>query len=373
MDKILFLTHWYPNDENTHKGIFIKNHAHCFDSFSDLTVVDFNISYAKRIYQSDVYRSNDDGLDVLHIHLKSRFYKFIYYSLIFQYILLKKIFKKEELKVEEYDLLVSNVIFPNGILAWKLASKFKKKLIHIEHWSYLKTFLTKDIHRRKGLKALDYASKIIVISNVLKKEFSNFNFDNKIDIIPNVVDSKFEYLKKLGSNSIRFLAIANWRKPKNPFNFIKALNELKNRNFNIKLKMIGEGEQLEEIKKMNLSFEIDFVGMVKNSELPFFFQEADFFIHGSDFETFSIVAIEALQTGTPVISSKVGVLPEEITDENGVLCDGNVESWVNSIEKAINCQYNHEMIAKKIKGKYSKERIAQLFEEIVRKTTDGDN
>jgi glycosyltransferase involved in cell wall biosynthesis len=88
---------------------------------------------------------------------------------------------------------------------------------------------------------------------------------------------------------------------------------------------------------------------------------ADFFLHGSDYETFSIVSIEALFTGTPVIGSRVGVLPEVINDSNGVLCENSVESWVGGIDTAMARNYDHESISVKSKQKFSERNVRDLL------------
>lgn len=367
--KILFIAHWYPNSQDTHKGIFIRNHAKSLHPVSDLTVIDFNISYAKVFYAKKVYREIDrDGLDTLHVHIKSKYYKLLYYFLAFQMCVLKKALKKENIAVSDFDLIFSNVLFPSGIVGYRLARKYNKPLYHIEHWSYLSTFLQKDFHRKEAAKVLKYATKVIVVSEVLKRSMEQFCESSKIYIVPNVVDTHFVFCPKIEEKgTVKFLAIANWRKPKNPFVFVDALEELakERKDLQIKLTMIGEGEQLERIKKQTISYEINFEGKVENSNLQTYYQNADFFLHGSDYETFSIVAIEALLTGTPVIGSKVGILPAVINESNGILCENNSTHWYNGIQASLATKYNHAEIAENIKNQFTYSAISKEFEELI--------
>ena len=370
MKNHLFIAHWYPNEINTHKGIFIENHARCINTIANLTVVDFSIQYSKNIYSKKVYRGKDnEGVDVLHIHIASRFYKSIYYSLIFQSMILKKSLKKEGINVNDYDSIISNVIFPSGIIGWKLAKEYNKQLFHIDHWSHLKKFLLTDFHKRKALKALKYSTKISVVSELLKKDLVDFISEEKIEIIPNVVKPIFHYSTKNFDNEdkIKFLAVANWRSPKNPFLFVEALEELaiKNSGKQIELTIIGEGEQLDVLKKRNGKLNITYAGVIPNDEMLRFYQESNFFLLGSDYETFSIVSIEALMTGTPVIGNNVGVLAEVINPMNGILCDQTLESWIEGIEKAINTKFVHSSIAAAVKNRYSPENIAMKFKKML--------
>ena len=73
------------------------------------------------------------------------------------------------------------------------------------------------------------------------------------------------------------------------------------------------------------------------------------------------MTIEALFTGTPVIGSRVGVLPEVIDTSNGVLCDNTVESWIDGIRKAMSRKYNHLDISVNAKQMFSEERVRDLI------------
>jgi len=334
----------------------------------DLQIIDFSIENGKTWYKKDVFESCDSDLNTLHIHIQSKWYKFLYYSFWFQFFTLKLALKKNGINPKDFDLFVSNVLFPSGILSWMLAKKYKKKLYHLEHWSGIKKFLNSDFHKRKGRKALKYMTKIGVVSEILKKELTTEQLDSKISIVPNVVRSNFSYLKKeKAENTYRFLAIANWRRPKNPFLFLDALKVITENNPDkiFEVELIGEGEQLQEIKSRNYPFQITYVGNVPNAELTNHFQQADFFLHGSDFETFSVVTIEALLTGTPVIGSPVGVIPEVINDANGIVCENSTKSWSKGIEDAINTEFNHFEIAENSKDIYSEERITAILKSFI--------
>jgi len=366
--KVLSIAHWFPNENNPSNGIFIKKHLEAIDSITELLIVDFSISYSKSIYTKKVFRSKND-LKILHIHIKSRFYKYLYYSLIFQTYILNKALKKEKISVDNFDLIVSNVIFPSGIIGYKLANKYKKPLILIEHWSYFGAFLKKDIHRKKGVKTLEYTDSIIVVSEILKSIVIEYCNPEKVMVIPNIISNQFQFLKskELIDNTISFLAISSWKKPKNPFFYINALEELTLKKIypKFKLILIGEGPQLDEIKEMKLNFSIEYIGNVKNEELPNYFENANYFLHGSDFETFSIVGIEALMTGTPVICSPVGVLNEVINESNGIICENNIESWKIGIEKAFKTEYDFDEIAEGQKDKFTKEHVTSLFKKVL--------
>ena len=72
-------------------------------------------------------------------------------------------------------------------------------------------------------------------------------------------------------------------------------------------------------------------------------------------ETFGFVAAESIINGTPVIGSKIGAIPEVVTDGvNGLLFEpGNVNSLVSAIKKMDDAASYKKLIIGCTKTKYT--------------------
>ena len=59
---------------------------------------------------------------------------------------------------------------------------------------------------------------------------------------------------------------------------------------------------------------ISFIGAVAQQELPLYYNASDVLVIPSYYESFGLVALEAMACGIPVIASRVGGLPTTVKD-----------------------------------------------------------
>lgn len=105
---------------------------------------------------------------------------------------------------------------------------------------------------------------------------------------------------------------------------IRAMTSI-NRNVpDARLLLIGDGLDrlyLEKLtQELKLTNTITFVGMVSNEKVPSYLASSDLFVLPTLSEGLSIVILEAMACGLPVITTTVNGLPEIVKDgENGLL------------------------------------------------------
>lgn len=96
------------------------------------------------------------------------------------------------------------------------------------------------------------------------------------------------------------------------------------KNYNLKYIVIGLGEYGEELKalaqELGIEDRVVFTGAVRNSDLPGYYSLADVAVFPSVAdETFGISIAEAMSCGVPVVSTKVGGIPEVVAESTGLL------------------------------------------------------
>jgi D-inositol-3-phosphate glycosyltransferase len=77
-----------------------------------------------------------------------------------------------------------------------------------------------------------------------------------------------------------------------------------------------EMQRLQRLtRELNLEAHVVFAGAKERDELPVYYAAASAVIMPSDYESFGMVALEAMASGTPVIASEVGGLAYLVEDD----------------------------------------------------------
>ncbi|MCM8809353.1 MAG: glycosyltransferase family 4 protein [Candidatus Omnitrophica bacterium] len=142
---------------------------------------------------------------------------------------------------------------------------------------------------------------------------------------------------------------------------VKALKILLEKGYKIKYLIIGEGEYRRNLEKLVKDLEIRekvlFLGNIENSQLPKYYSLAHIAIFPSIAdETFGISIGEAMACGVPVISTKVGGIPEVVGDA-GILVNPKDENAIaQSLEHLITNPHIRNELAMR-----ARKRIINLF------------
>jgi glycosyltransferase involved in cell wall biosynthesis len=363
---ILFHTYWYPY-KGSIDGVFVKEHAEsCRVAGNNVAVQAIKVLKGKGILSVTTEFEEKNGIPTYYLVIQSVFWKWIYINIPLLYIYTRWHYTKHIAPKFTPGVVVSNVINPAGITGHWLARKLKAKHVIVEHWTRVANFMQRNIFASTAKNAYTKASAVISVSNYLKQITIKYGaLPAKAHIIPNVIDAdRFFYKPKNQSGKLVFCCVTNLKYPKDPFLVIAALDRIAKKTGKvIVLNIVGDGDYRARIEslKPTLSFELNLLGYLPKDKVADVFHAADYFLHASYLETFSLVVAEAICCGTPVIASNIPPLDDLVTAETGILSENTIDAWIASIEKAMVIQYNMEKSSILYRKKYSKEGVGTMF------------
>lgn len=91
----------------------------------------------------------------------------------------------------------------------------------------------------------------------------------------------------------------------------------------------------EQVKHLKLQAHVRFLDYVEQSELPSLYAHATAYVAPSLYEGFGFTPLEAMASGTPVVSSDGGSLPEVVGDAALVFPAHDTDALVNSIRRLL--------------------------------------
>ncbi len=115
----------------------------------------------------------------------------------------------------------------------------------------------------------------------------------------------------LGDQQVLVAMVCRLSPEKNPGSAIQALVELRRRGVKARLVVAGTGQMEASLRRQAAKLDVTFLGHVSAREhVAELLACADVAICPGPIETFGLAALEALASGTPVVSSRSGAIPE---------------------------------------------------------------
>lgn len=216
---------------------------------------------------------------------------------------------------------------------------FRRKIIYHIHGGGFKDFYEKGRVIKWLIKKLFSKVDVVVCLSQSWYEFYYSNFKIKrIIILPNIID--FPEPKSINKKRelINLLFLGLICREKGIYDLLNVVSRKKEKYIGkIKLLIGGNGETKslnEFIKKNQLEGLVEFLGWVEKRKKIEVFNNSDIFILPSYKEGLPLSILEAMSYGMPIISSKVGGIPEiVINNRNGILIEpGNLELIENSLD-----------------------------------------
>lgn len=363
--KVLHIANWYPSGKEPKRALWIKDQVELLAEVTDYDVWHVEVIEGSLRLWSHQNAEFENRL-ILSFPTNKWFLIEMLSGFLLAYLFLFKV------RLKKYSHIHFHIAYPL-LTYWHILRKiFKKPVVLSEHWSaYHYNFNISDKRKLKPIQKIFFNPlHVITVSDALAKDIVRFSNNPNLlySVVPNVVDREIFYFKNLEINSDTFFMVSQWKDPKDPFVVLKVLATLPK----YKLRIGGYGNQMGEmealISELGLSDRVTLLGTMDKHKIAEEMNGAMAFIHSSNYETFSVVCAEAISCGCPVIASKVGGIPEFVSDENGVLVNGqDFEQWEQSLIKFVNIKFDREVVERSIQQicdvGVKRERLLNIYNE----------
>jgi len=373
--KLLVLTHCFPSNKDDLAGNFIYDFCQSLKEYDiDITIftpkmeVEYNEDYVTK-HIDNIIRFNWNGGSKRLAELKL--------SKLKDLLSLLSIFKdgtkelKRHLDKNSYDFILAPWLIPGGYYAYKVLNKYKIPYAVWGLGSDLNVYSKNRVIKRLLNKIVKKSSFPIVNSFGLYNRM--VELFNKKPIILNT-NRKLPEVEKVykQDKNFRMVFVGRLEEVKGPELLINAVKLSGVKNF--RLDIIGDGSlkpKLENLTKMyGLSYSIRFWGLKDKNFIANKLRESDYLVISSYSEGMPVVFWEAMQMGTPVLSTDVGDIKYYCDRYNtGRVCSVNENDLAQLISFTSNFKVLRNVLSentKKLSEYISIEKSAEKFFNIIK-------
>ncbi|MEY3967876.1 MAG: hypothetical protein RL137_777 [Bacteroidota bacterium] len=365
--KVLFISSWYPTSLKPTEGNFVQQHLCAAQIIADVALVHVVLSTS---HQETTHETRQVPYEehVVYIPKNERF-------IIGLFVNYFKIFKTywnlaTQTQIGKPDLIHANVLYPIGLIGLMLKYRWRIPLLFTEHWtcyheyaqpqpSRWQQFFLRWIAKRANL--------ILPVSLDLAAAMQRFGITAPMKVVPNVVDpSVFKFQEKRARGVYRFVHISSLDPEQKNFHLlVRAFYRLKKQQPKIELHVVSDGDfqaYSALLKGFEFASSIHFHGQQDSAGVAALLQFADALVLSSRFENLPCVLLEALATGTAMISTNVGGVAEIVHAGNGILIPSEDEAaLVTAMLQIQQNHYNGQEMQREAHLKYSPTAVSGLF------------
>jgi len=234
-----------------------------------------------------------------------------------------------------FDVINAQWLYPDGVISYWISRIMKLIIVVSALGCDVNLFLEQKEKKFQIVNMLKHAEAITVVSENMKHRLLEEGVqEEKISVIPNGVNTRMFCLRDkevcrqklaLPHEGKIVLFVGRLLDLKGVPYLIEAAGRLAEKQREFTLYLVGEGEQRQQyeeaVTQHNLRNHVRFVGGKGHHEIALWMGACDVFCLPSLREGCPNVVLEALSCGRPVVASRVGGIPDVVSEQSGVLVE----------------------------------------------------
>lgn len=216
--------------------------------------------------------------------------------------------------------------------------------VHTEHWTgtaKLSRGRKSALERMAIRRTFNGPDEVVAVSEYLAEQVRYLR-SRPVSVVGNIVDLPTPPPQIERSGPLRLLGASNVIPRKGWRIAVDALRILAERGVDAQLTWLGDGPEYDELLAMGADLPIVAPGRADHDGVARAMADADVFVLPTDVETFSLVTVEALSAGVPVVTSGVGAHVEFIAEGTGVVVERQARAFADGI--AVAAGFDRELV-----------------------------
>lgn len=279
------------------------------------------------------------------------------------YIFTQRNAVSRHLKNKHYDVVHIHTSREFLFLKDVLLAKVIKQIFHIPvvmtiHVGAMETVFNRiGWFKNRALSIMNkYIDKSIFLSKVMQEEFIGSGLQNDHATVlynfHNLAETTIP--QRSESNTLQLLFVGMLNRDKGILELLTALSQMPDLDYHLNVcgKLVDRSIEAElEDLKAKLGDKVSFLGYVVGEDKTKLFHSSDMLILPSYHEGLPIVIMEALAAGCAIMSTKVGAIPEVLSDDNCYWIEiASAEDIADKLKRITPEELAAQKIANKILG-----------------------
>lgn len=329
--KIVILPSWYPKSPSDSSGVFFRDQALALSSAGyNISILTLSLRSLRTLFIHDGFShksfEDDQGIKTYRKQVWAFLPRIPYGEYFVLRMAAMRLFRQIVRQNGLPDIIHAHSLIYGGIIAAEIGKKYNIPVVLTEH----STGFAREVYKKWQLRLAKMAVRNVSYRIAVSEPFANLleqKLNCKWNYLPNIVADRFNPKKSQKSESKKtkpvLLNLALLTPKKGQKTLLKAVLMLKKRGVKTELWLAGDGPIRLELEnytnELGLDNQVKFLGMINPNDVPELMAKTDLLVVSSEYETFGVVAAEALMMGKPVVATKCGGPESIIKHGDGLL------------------------------------------------------
>jgi glycosyltransferase involved in cell wall biosynthesis len=370
---VLFITTAFPSEESPAAGVFVLEHARAVAPHADVAVLHLDRRHGVR--GITVRRDERAEFPTWRVSYPYRPTAFSVIAHAAAGIAGYRAVRREGFVPDVLHAHFFLAALPGALIAKATG----KPLVETEQWTI---FLPEDPARltlplRLGARASLAAARVVMpVSHSLEQAMAKAGVQGPFRVVPNAVDTS-QFHPGGGGGGTRLVTVSMINPQKGVDVLLRAVARVRETRRDVTLDIVGDGpdrlsaERLA--RELGLDGAVTFHGLLLKPAIADILARSDLFVLASRFDNNPCVLVEAQAAGLPIVSTRVGGIPE-LVDGHGALVErDDLTGLADAISSTLARlgEFDRDAIAATASERYSFDAVGRAFADVYRSVTTG--